>query len=137
MDILEYLSIVESFDTRQQSKVLHKLSEIIGISLFAMIANANEPEEIEIFCKAQESFLREYFELANGIPSHDTIERAFEMVSHEYLMGLQARFNELLNANEGDKIRKILAIDGKTQWTCSKTSFVSEKSQCFNAFFVN
>jgi predicted transposase YbfD/YdcC len=115
MDILEYLSIVESFDTRQQSKVLHKLSEIIGISLFAMIANANEPEEIEIFCKAQESFLREYFELANGIPSHDTIERAFEMVSHEYLMGLQARFNELLNANEGDKIRKILAIDGKTQ----------------------
>jgi len=59
------LSIVESFDTRQQSKVLHKLSEIIGISLFAMIANANEPEEIEISCKAQESLLHEYFVLAN------------------------------------------------------------------------
>ena len=37
---LEYLKIVESFDTRQQSKVLHKLSEIIGMSFFAMIANA-------------------------------------------------------------------------------------------------
>ena len=42
------------------------------------------------------------------------------MVSHEYLVGLQARFNELLNANEGDKIRKILAIDGKTQ--CANAS---------------
>jgi predicted transposase YbfD/YdcC len=59
--------------------------------------------------------MREYFELANGIPSHDTIERAFEMVSAEYLKTLQEKFNELLNAGEGEKIRKILAIDGKTQ----------------------
>jgi hypothetical protein len=81
-NILDYLNVVESFDTRQQSKVLHKLSEIIGISLFAMIANANEPEEIEIFSKCHESFLREYFVLANGIPSHDTIERAFDTNPH-------------------------------------------------------
>jgi hypothetical protein len=40
---LEYLKIVESYDTRQQSKVLHKLSEIIGISFFAMIGYANDP----------------------------------------------------------------------------------------------
>ena len=32
-----------------------------------MIANANDPEEIEVFGKAHEKFLREYFELANGI----------------------------------------------------------------------
>ena len=113
--IMDYLSVVETLDTRQQSKVLHKLTDIIGISLFAMIANANDPEEIEVFCKAQESFLREYFTLANGIPSHDTIERAFEMVSPEYLEGIQRKFSELLNAGEGEKIRKILAIDGKTQ----------------------
>jgi len=113
--ILEFLSVADSFDTRQQAKVLHRLSDIIGISLFETIANANDPEEIEVFCKAQESFLREYFALENGIPSHDTIERAFEMVSGEYLEGLQHRFNELLSANEGNKIRKILAIDGKTQ----------------------
>ena len=77
---LEYLKILEGVDTLQQSKVLHKLSEIIGISFFAMIANANDAEEIELFGKAHENFLREYFVLANGIPSHDTIERAFAMV---------------------------------------------------------
>jgi predicted transposase YbfD/YdcC len=112
---LEYLKILEGTDKRQQWKVRHKLSEIIGISFFAMIANANDPEEIELFCKAHESFLREYFELENGIPSHDTIQRAFEMVSPEYLKGFQREFNELMNTNEGEKVRKILAIDGKTQ----------------------
>ena len=69
-ELLNYLKVVESFDTRRQSKVLHKLSDIIGISLFAMIANANDPEEIEMFSKVHESFLREHFELANGISSH-------------------------------------------------------------------
>jgi predicted transposase YbfD/YdcC len=112
---IEYLKIIESVDTRQQAKVLYKLSEIIGISFFAMIANASDPEEIEMFSREHEEFLREYFELKNGIPSHDTIQRAFEMIAPEYLQGFRDRFNELLNANEGEKVRKILALDGKTQ----------------------
>jgi predicted transposase YbfD/YdcC len=112
---IEYLQILESFDTRQQGKVLYKLSEIIGISFLAMLGNANDPEEIEIFCKTHEEFLREYFELPNGVPSHDTIERAFEMVTAEYLQGFRDKFNELLNSNGGEKVRKILSIDGKTQ----------------------
>ena len=112
---LDYLKMVESFDIRQQGKVLHKLSEIIGISFFAMMGNANDPEEIEAFCIAHEDFMREYFELANGIPSHDTIERAFEMLSPEYLQGFRSRFTELLNTNEGEKVRKLLSLDGKTQ----------------------
>jgi len=112
---IEYLSIVESYDERQAGKVKHKLSEIIGISFFAMIANANDAEEIEIFCRGQEEFLRKYFTLANGIPSHDTIERAFAMISSEYLGRFQKHFNELLNKDEGEKVRKILSLDGKTQ----------------------
>ena len=114
-EALEYLKIVETFDVRQQAKVLHKLSEIIGISFFAMLANANDPEEIEAFCKEHEEFMREYFVLEYGIPSHDTIERAFEMVSPEYLQEFRNRFNELMNTGEGEKVRKILSLDGKTQ----------------------
>ena len=112
---IDYLKKVEIIDTRQQSKVKYPLSEIMGISLIAMIANANDPEEIEIFCRGHEDFLRKYFTLANGIPSHDTIERAFAMVSAEYLESLQCHFNELLNKNEGEKVQKILSLDGKTQ----------------------
>jgi predicted transposase YbfD/YdcC len=114
-EALKYLKIVEMSDTRQQSKIKYRLSEIIGISFFAMLANANDPEEIELFCRAHERFLREYFELENGIPSHDTIERAFAMVSPEYLQGFRNHFNELVNKEGGEKVRKILSLDGKTQ----------------------
>jgi hypothetical protein len=80
-----------------------------------MIGNANDPEDIEAFCKAHEDFMREYFILENGIPSHDTIERAFAMISPEYLQGFRDKFNEHININEGEIVRKILSLDGKTQ----------------------
>ena len=114
-EALEYLKVAEIYDVRQQSKVLHKLHEIIGITFFAMIANANDPEDIEAFCKEHESIMRKYYKLENGIPSHDTIERALAMVSAEYLQEFQRKFYELMNTNEGEKVRKILSLDGKTQ----------------------
>lgn len=40
----------------------------------AKLSNANEWIEFEVFGKAHESFLKNYLELANGIPSHDTIQ---------------------------------------------------------------
>jgi len=36
---------------RQQSKAMHKINEVEGISFFAMIANANDPYDIEFFGK--------------------------------------------------------------------------------------
>jgi len=102
-------------DKRQEKKVLHKISDIIALVFFAMLSNANEWVEIEIFGKEHEHFLRRYLELPNGIPSHDTIQRVFAMVSSEFLQNFQKLWNEMLNSNEGEKIRKILAIDGKTQ----------------------
>ena len=68
-----------------------------------------------MFAEEHERFLRQYLELSNGIPSHDTMQRVFAMVSPEYLSRYQAQWNEMLNTDEGEKIKKILAIDGKTQ----------------------
>ena len=110
---LKYLKMV--MDLRQEKKVLHKLSDIIALVFFALLANANEWTEIEAFGQEHESFLRGYLELPNGIPSHDTLQRAFVMVSPEFLQGFQTLWNEMLNSGEGEKIKKILAIDGKTQ----------------------
>lgn len=115
IESIKYLKILENFDTRQEGKVLHKISEVIGISFFAMIANADDCVDIQHFGEAHEEFLREYFELKNGIPSHDTIQRVFALISPECLQWFRNRFNELLNTGEGEKVRKILGIDGKTQ----------------------
>lgn len=110
---LKYLEKVE--DVRQKKKILHKMSDIIALVFFAMLANADEWPAIEIFGKEHEKFLRRYLELPNGIPSHDTIQRVFTIVSPEFLQKFQMLWNEMLSSGEGEKIRKILAIDGKTQ----------------------
>jgi len=114
-EAIEYLKKANLIDKRQPSKIKHKLNEIIGIAFFAMMGNADIFPEIEVFGKEHEKVLREYFVLENGIPSHDTIERAFAMFSPKFLEHYQSRFNEMLNDNEGEKIKKIIGIDGKTQ----------------------
>lgn len=111
--LLDYVSKVR--DTRQEKKVLHKMMDIIMLVFFASLADADDWVEIEVFGKEHEKFLRHYLELPNGIPSHDTIQRVFAMVSPEFLEGFQKKWNELLNSNEGDKVKRLLAIDGKTQ----------------------
>ena len=110
--LLQWMEIIE--DVRQQSKVRHSLKDIIVIVLFATLANADGWEEIEDFAKGQETYLRKYLELKNGIPSHDTIQRAMGMIRTEQLQQLQLKWQELLNSNEGELIKKIICIDGKT-----------------------
>lgn len=110
--LLKWMEIIE--DIRQQAKVRHSLKDILAIVLFATLANANTWEEIEDFAKSNEEYLRRYLELKNGIPSHDTIQRAMGMVRTEQLQKLQLKWQELLDSNEGELIKKIICIDGKT-----------------------
>ncbi|MDR2204235.1 MAG: ISAs1 family transposase [Nitrososphaerota archaeon] len=113
--IIEYLQIINNYDTRQQSKTKYPLNEIIGIAFFAMTVNADDCTDIANFAQEHKTQLETIFTLKNGVPSHDTIYRTFAMLSSEYLQTFQKQFNQLLNSDEGNKIRKILSIDGKTQ----------------------
>ncbi|MCD8216001.1 MAG: ISAs1 family transposase [Clostridiales bacterium] len=60
-----------------------------------------------------ESILR-YIELENGVPSHGTIQRVMRMTRLAQIQRLYNKWNELLNTNEGGKLKKIICIDGKT-----------------------
>jgi len=112
-DMLEWLATAE--DPRQQAKVEHRMADIIAIVFLAEIANATEWTEIHLFAVANERHLRRYLTLPNGIPSHDTIQRVLAMVSPEWLQGFRTRWNELMASGMGGRLRKILALDGKTQ----------------------
>ena len=112
-NILEWLVTAE--DTRQQAKVKHLMRDIIAIVFFAELANATEWIEIYLFAIANEEPLRKYLELPHGIPSHDTIQRVFAMVSPEYLQAFRNRWNDIIAEGMDEKITKILALDGKTQ----------------------
>jgi len=101
-------------DPRQQGKVKHTMIDIVAIVLFATLANADEVEEMQVFAIAYEDVLRQYLKLENGIPSQYTIQRVMGMIEPKVLQQIQLSWHEVLSSNEGDKIKKILNIDGKT-----------------------
>ncbi len=111
-NLLKYIELIE--DVRQQSKVLHRLIDIVVIVLFAKLANADDWEEIEAFAEYHEDFLKKYIKLENGIPSHDTIQRVMGSINPQYMQKLYEKWNELISSNEGEKLKKIICIDGKT-----------------------
>ena len=112
-NILQWLVMAE--DVRQQSKVKHLLSDIIALVFFAELSNATEWIEIYLFGVANEKALRKYLKLPNRIPSHDTIQRVFAMISPEYLQEFRKRWDEVMSGSMGNRVRKILSLDGKTQ----------------------
>ncbi len=60
-----------------------------------------------------EEYLKRYIKLENGIPSHDTLCRVFGMLQPEILQQLYKKWQELLNKNEGEALKKIICIEGK------------------------
>lgn len=111
-ELLEWMEYIE--DVRQERKVRHKLKDILVIVLFATLADADDWVEIAMFARAYQDYLRKYIGLENGVPSHDTINRVMGLVSPEILQQLYGKWQELLNRNEGEALKKIICIDGKT-----------------------
>lgn len=64
--------------------------------------------------ESYQDYLRKYIELKNGIPSHDTIRRVMGMISPEIIQQLYGKWQDRLNQNEGELLKKIICIDGKT-----------------------
>lgn len=69
---------------------------------------------MELFAKEYKDYLRKYIELKNGIPFHDTLNCVMGLLSPEVLQQLYSKWQELLNVNEGETLKKIICIDGKT-----------------------
>ena len=98
-------------DPRINRRKLHKLTDIIGISIIAVIGSAEGWEDIEEFCKSKEVWLRNFFELPNGIPSHDTISRVFQRIDSEEF---EECFMEWVSSLREDSGSEVIAFDGKT-----------------------
>ena len=111
-ELLDWLEYVE--DERQERKIRHSLKDILVIVLFATLANADDWVEIALFAENHQEYLRKYIELKNGVPSHDTIRRVMGMMAPEILQQLYGKWQERLNQNEGELLKKIICIDGKT-----------------------
>lgn len=98
-------------DPRIERQKKHKLKDILVISLCGMICGLEHWTQMEDFAKTHEDWFREFLELANGIPSHDTIGRVFAALDpDEFEKAFQAWVHDLAGSSAG----KHIAIDGKT-----------------------
>ena len=76
---MAHISIIP--DYRQPWKVEHKLSDILLLTICAVISGAEGWEDIQDFGEAHIDFLKEYGDFENGIPVHDTIARVVSCIS--------------------------------------------------------
>jgi predicted transposase YbfD/YdcC len=107
-------SIEESFskleDPRIERQKLHKLLDIVVIAICGVICGADNWVDIEMFGIKKETWLRQYLELPNGIPSHDTFGRVFGLLKSDQF---QECFYEWVKAVNQVTSGQVIAIDGK------------------------
>jgi predicted transposase YbfD/YdcC len=98
-------------DPRRRHRRLHRLQDIIVIAVCAIIAGAQDWQEIETFGRKRKDWLRRFLPLPHGVPSHDTFERVFDRLRPQ---AFQACFREWVQAVSAALRIQHVAIDGKT-----------------------
>jgi predicted transposase YbfD/YdcC len=97
-------------DPRIERNKLHKLLDIIVIAICGVICGADNWVDIEMFGKKKKRWLRQFLELPNGIPSHDTFGRVFGMLKAEHFQECFYEWVKMVNeVTEG----QVIALDGK------------------------
>jgi predicted transposase YbfD/YdcC len=98
-------------DPRRPHRRLHHLQDLLVIALCAVIAGAQDWQQIETFGHKRLDWLRSFLKLPHGIPSHDTFERVFDRLKPQAFQACFRRWVEAIT--DGLRLRHI-AIDGKT-----------------------
>jgi predicted transposase YbfD/YdcC len=107
--LLECLAIVP--DPRVKRRRLHKLIDILFLTLCALFSGCDTWQEIYEFGIIKEDWLKKYIDLENGVPSPDTIARVLSIIDPKKMNQV---FSEIIKRFfKFDDERKIVAIDGK------------------------
>jgi len=98
-------------DPRKVQQCDHKLLDILFIAVCAVICGADNFTDMEEFGIAKQDWLRQFLELKNGIPSHDTFNRLLARLRPSELQRRLLTWVQSVAAlSDGD----IVPIDGKT-----------------------
>jgi predicted transposase YbfD/YdcC len=89
----------------------HSLQDIIVIAICAVVAGADDWVNVAEFGRAKLPWLRQYLDLPNGIPSHDTLGRVFGLLDPAEF---EACFSSWVHSAFGLMSGEVIAIDGKT-----------------------
>ena len=97
-------------DPRAPYNQRHKFLDIIIIAVTAVLAGMDTWNEIADWAASKKEWLETFLELPGGIPSHDTINRVFQMIEPEKFHDAFFRWASAVSG----KVKGVVAIDGKT-----------------------
>lgn len=103
---LHFREIADPRDSNRR----HTLLDIILIAICAIICGADSWVEVEAFGQRKLEWLKQYLELDNGIPSHDTFGRLFARIDPE---AFQRSFAAWIQAIQTITKGQVIALDGK------------------------
>jgi predicted transposase YbfD/YdcC len=107
-------------DVRVQGKIEYPLYEILMVAFLAVMADSYTFIDIANFGKSKEAWLKKYFYIKHGIPSHDTFRRVFSIINPLHLQKATVSFlldniklikRTFMIESEG---MKQYCVDGKT-----------------------
>ena len=115
MKLKPKISLLDHFtnltDPRIDRTKDHKLIDIIAIAICGMLCGADNWVAMEQYGHAKEEWLKQFLELPNGIPSHDTISRVFARLDpKEFEQCFRDWVKTIAQLVPGE----IISIDGKT-----------------------
>lgn len=97
-------------DPRVERTRLHKLGDILFITMAAVLSGCDDWNEIELYGETKQAWLGKYLELPNGTPSHDTFNRVFAALDPSALRECFLSWVEsVVQLTEGE----LVSIDGK------------------------
>ena len=108
--LVEQFSALE--DPRIIGRVDHRLIDILVIAVCAVIACAESWDDIALYGRSKEKWLRTFLDLPNGIPSHDTFRRVFMLIDPDAFERCFIAWTRTLSDQAVE--REVVAIDGKT-----------------------
>lgn len=95
----------------RRHNTLHLLHDIFLIAICAIISGADSWTQVAEYGRSKLDWFKEFLELPNGIPSHDTFGRLFAKIDPQGFHDFFTRWvRELAESLQG----KTVAIDGKT-----------------------
>ena len=100
----------ELADPRVEDRCDHKLIDILFIAVCAVICGADGFTDMEEFGNSKEAWLRQFLQLPNGIPSHDTFGRVLARLKPGQFQRCFLEWVRAVAQVTGDDI---IPIDGK------------------------
>lgn len=127
----EYFAHID--DPRQAYKIKHILSEILFITVLAIIAGADDFHEIARYAKMKYHWLASFLKLPGGVPSHDTFNRVLCLIdAQQFQQSFVDWVTDIRNSiklsdslTESPDNKDIISIDGKT--ACNSRDNVTGK----------